>query len=254
MTQRKSKLGWNLVPNIKAKKYSQGTLFSGGTEQRTPESRQPRKYSPERMRAVTEHIGDSGVIEGQANYAKLRQNIARSTAPITDIPSYVNHPISGEPQTRIKINSPRGGIPASGDYSLATGNIRVRPGWESTPTVIHEIGHHSRVISGQFTGMSSFYKLGIEEAAADDYSVRHFRDRRGNSVKPGEIGTYPSRGSHEFAVSYKAARKEGLAKSPVLGPPFKRNLEGVQEELWRKFAHTTPEGGTGYHLGRAYNA
>src|SRR5580700_5006990 len=101
---------FNLQSNMKAKPNSQGTLFQANASQRTPASRQPRGYSPERYKAVGQALSldvpfghDPGT--GWAR-ARATAAVARSTIPM----SHLEDPDSDYLTMHITKEGGRGGV------------------------------------------------------------------------------------------------------------------------------------------------
>lgn len=173
---------FDLRPNMRAKPNSQGTLFQVDSSARTPESRQPRKYSPERLREVT---ANAGFLDPQKTYppraaavAAVRATVARSTVP-------VEHMRGAHFYTGVQTE---GMGNAAGRYlgppNRSDALIQIAPMHEHDNTVIHEIGHH---VSGFHEGHEhAAYEhpeqQGTEEAFAENYADVHYRDRRGRST------------------------------------------------------------------------
>lgn len=187
---------YDLRSNLKDKPNAQGTLFSGG--ERTPESRQPRGYSPERLREVGSYFGlhkDAAKHygawqQGYGHWADVAQTVARSTVPLNGQLRAPESPATGEyawgPSVRVAGTS-RGNF--AGEYFRpnprsrqgdedADGVINIRPDQVRSATVIHELGHHAdymRGSDGNFSG-STARDLGRREAFADNYAQEHARE------------------------------------------------------------------------------
>ena len=209
--------------------------MTGGTPQLFPsapylsdKARFPRGYTPERMQDVVRNgprvygpsvsgsQSDPQVIAAQ-KAAKLpnrrvRDNLARSTVSMGG--EMKNTQIFTGQQ--FDTNHITGG-PTGGEYHKPVEGgrmhtVKLAPGLEDTPVLIHELGHLDSFASGR--GHSSYRSpeaKGAEEAYADDYAVRNFRDRRGRASATPEGGyTRAARSyqtDHRFAQQYLASRE-----------------------------------------------
>jgi len=180
--------GWIEGTNLNNSPNSQGTLFQGGNAHIAPEHRYQKGYTPERMAEVkkaTRWLGPA-VHQGEPDWGRTfgglhraQQTVARSTVPVEDMHGasiHVLHPdlFAGRPGIK---DGAAGTYFHHRDTRKTPGEILVREGHETTPTVIHEIGHHVSQKSG--TDHSSYdtpAKRGAEEGFADRYSDKHFRD------------------------------------------------------------------------------
>lgn len=198
---------WQMGPQFKDKPGSQGTLFSGGTKH-SSDARFPRGYTPERLHDVADAIvpttmslsktGDGGIRRGTQSrdykdisyptaphlnesrqpLRRIVDNVARSTIPVEDL--------GGQLTVHSKSLGGSGGFDThAGEYHAFVGHpeIHIHPGMEENTTPIHEIGHH--VSKQQGTDHSDYYsheERGQEEAFADNYADKHFRDRKGQPV------------------------------------------------------------------------
>lgn len=233
-----SKSQFHMVTNMKAKPNSQGTLFGVNPSARTPESRQPRGYSPERFREVTAATGinygtSSGghgkslrVYSGHAGtLAKAAESLARSTVPMSDITRpHKDQPASDEnPDLDIGIwpeESMKGNL---GHYSRSgttamkgQGRIALASGTEKTvdQTVLHEIGHHVDRGSPYNTAEST----GRAEGFADQYAETHGRTP-GRKKKAVSVAHEPERWHHNrYASSSPYLFDKGYSSSRNLQP------------------------------------
>lgn len=216
-----SKDEWDLRPNIKSKPNSQGTLFSGGVSQMPPEKRYKRGYTPDRMQEVTNAVQfpernySHDVQRDFYNRAVVKESIARSTAPATDLQGLT-----------VRVLPHRGAIIGGGRgvYEEDTQTAMIAQHASNDQTVIHEIGHHvSNVRSGGTNyGPGTPADRGREEGFADRYADEHFRadpsakkkmlddPRRGlSSYIPSPLQTRDRNGRHrtaDFNRGYDRAR------------------------------------------------
>lgn len=202
---------FHLASNMKAKPNSQGTLFSANPSQRTPESRQPRGFSPERMTAVKQRLNRKpGHVEASPgmheSQAQALQTVARSTVPV----SALNNLSIGSTEYR-----GRGGVPSGADGVYydpkmtmnGRGQIAVLPSAAKGFVPIHEIGHH--VSQGRYNTPG---EMGHEEGFADAYADEHARKPGYKSrpdPAPGRLQrswSWPNEKPRDFSNSYMEAR------------------------------------------------
>lgn len=152
---------------MKSKPNSQGTLFQVNPSQLTPESRQPRGYSPERFAAVTEALGEKnfplrkdrrGTTYGKHEHggmsysmyaghagtaAKAISAVARSTVPLSDITPRPNEPVSEvNPTLHLGI------VPNSSDRKHVLADYHtVKPRGDSAAIWMTSGGHHPEHIA-----------------------------------------------------------------------------------------------------------
>lgn len=203
--------GWRYETRMKNKPNSQGTLFSGGTEQRTPESRQPRGYSPERFNEVAQatNLRTTNYETGKrvpTTYpgnefptAQLLQTYARSTIPVEhfNAPDENGSKVTHYATDDVAKNN-------AGEFRSTIGpsyptQIRVMPKHVSGYTPIHEVGHHVslNVAGTEHSKRMKDYGVsdipanwdtsprmrGMEEGFADNYAQEHARNT-GYKPKP----------------------------------------------------------------------
>jgi hypothetical protein len=208
LMSRKQTGEYDLRSNIKNKPNAQGTLFSGG--ERTPESRQPRGYSPQRMADVQGYFGLSTRphvrlhVDGTREVTnaaqmeqthQLAQTIARSTVPLDGAVRSPLSPATGKPGSEtfgpvMNITQNAGHESWAGSYSQPErvrqdysnedsdevhGVINVRPDSVRNSTVIHELGHHADWTGGTMGGNTP-PERGRQEAFADNYAQEHGRE------------------------------------------------------------------------------
>lgn len=180
---------FELRPNMKNKPNAQGTLFRASPSQRTPESRQPRGYSPgryEKTRNAMGFVGYRGVgmrpPDERGPAAQAIATVARSTVPLQHLKSDTGMNVD----IFLSNSVTSGGL---GDYrkpskmrDIPNGAIRVLPGETASTTLIHEIGHHVDRASDFATPSEK----GRAEGYADQYAQEHYRQpgykRRGVTV------------------------------------------------------------------------
>lgn len=240
--------GWDLHTNIKAAPNSQGTLFQGGTDQRTPESRQPRGFSPERFREISQAVLGVRRPGTEFSHAKIRENLARSTVPVEHL--------SGDDLTfKVGINS-RDRLFAAGVYRRKqegrdNASIEIDPKFANTPSLIHEVGHH--VSKQQDLWHAQYYseqQRGAEEGYADSYATAHWRDRRGGSQPnyQGYLGGDYQKSSNSWKVGYDNTRRthaedpRHLLAQAQFAAVKKQDAESKQGVLF----DAVPEGGGRY--------
>lgn len=168
---------------------SQGTLFRVDKSQRTPESRQPRGYSPERIRAVDKRFGFSKEAEfrlhppfpgdthtpryaGNPDAAHVLRTIARSTVPMHHL-NKLDTIISGH---KFDDHSTRGQYDKLDDVEGSFHSILVGEGEAQSATAIHEIGHHVGRKRFPNYGQSYPYMSGQSEGHAEHYAEEHARE------------------------------------------------------------------------------
>jgi len=187
-------------PQIRPKENSQGTLFRVHKSQRTPESRQPRGYSPERIREITSKTGmadyktgkfsgtwtdipDNGGLFHTKDVQQVAETIARSTVPMSALDN-------------LRIMPGSRSIGSGSDYPSTAGVyekntalgpvIKIARHKGTGATAIHEIGHHvNKVNFGKPTygnseddpdyGMHEMLR-GKDEGSADKYADTHARE------------------------------------------------------------------------------
>lgn len=190
----------------------QGTLFRVNPSQRTPESRQPRGFSPERWRDVglatgllpwrrDEKTGER-VISGNGgvrvyhahaqNTADTLSTIARSTVPMEDLKNLTVH-ASGETENG-----------STGVYKRKTAIGPVAEtfkGSGQSTTPIHEIGHHVDTEAGTIRNgnAASLADNGRDEGFADNYASKHAR-LPGYKRKPAEVPSHPSGWDNQYGM------------------------------------------------------
>lgn len=193
-------------------------LFST-KEMLTDRARYPRGYTPGRMREVrssglsvyghrpVESVDedarrDRRIAMGQRNVSErqVRENIARSTIDITgqgtlfkrtqiqvvDKASLGTNHVTGGDVGGTHSAGPYQYVGSDGETKVEEGGdrhfIKVAHGLEQYPTVIHELGHAVSYNAGR--AHSSYHTdvhQGAEEAFADDFAARNWRDRRGQA-------------------------------------------------------------------------
>jgi hypothetical protein len=186
-------------PRTKNKPNAQGTLFRAPSSMRTPESRQPRGYSPERYRAVQEALGVRRTSQGPGTYgghehggmgmhvyhghadvlARSVASVARSTVPLEHITRPVpDQPASEEnPDLHLGVWAKDDKRPERGHYSKPGSTAikhqgRIAVNEDATDqTVIHEIGHHV----DRANPYRDPAEQGAAEGFADAYASRHAR-------------------------------------------------------------------------------
>lgn len=175
----------------------QGTLFRAPTSMRTPASRQPRGYSPERMAAIQSRTksmynagsdapvkifrqSPSGDVKeksvghtSQFAAAQLRQNLARSTVPATAMnPANVYH-LNDPSLAAVHAHAQQVG---AAETEFGKPLIQVAPGRENAPQVIHEMGHGlSEMKDLPHYAYNNATKRGREEGFAENFQQKHYR-------------------------------------------------------------------------------
>lgn len=225
---------------MSAQEALNGTLFEGsikgGTpqlfstkEMLSPKARYPRGYTPERQREVHQNgpivwpPQQSGSASERSRMSmapvrRVRDNLARSAVPMggemrdtiieTGVEFAPNHITGG--QTAGQYHAPREGYGKAHRIMLAHGQ-------EDNPTLIHEIGHLDSFATGR--GHSSYRTQeakGAEEAYADDFAVRNFRDRRGRTPNPsGGYAKSVEAGKTDpaFARQYRTSRQTHIERT-----------------------------------------
>lgn len=212
---------FRLESQIKNKPNSQGTLFRADPSQRTPESRQPRGYSPERMQAVGQALGHRyggkiwappGLHEGQA---QALATVARSTVPLSDIQRETQgHKL--QMNVTNTIHKDYGVRPdALGNYENADSHqpvarIELLPKATKGTTPIHEIGHHV----DRDRPYGSDEEKGRSEGFADAYAAKHAR-QPGYKRRAQPVDSEPGKwGSNDFQPSFNAAYNTERHGSP----------------------------------------
>lgn len=170
-TIAKKKQGWNLVPETKNKPNAQGTLFRAPVTARTPESRQPRGYSPERYAEVRGTLNGKVVTnegrslsrEKRRSTDELARSLSRSTVPIERIAS-VNRWSTEAPLTT-----------ALGEHHASESDTYIKlqaKAHRSSYVVSHELGHEeSYRAAGNQRAYSTDHEQGAEEGFADQYAT-----------------------------------------------------------------------------------
>lgn len=230
---------FHLASNLKNKPNAQGTLFSANPSQRTPESRQPRGYSPEREQAVGSALSlrrASTVAGGYlaAERAQVRQTVARSTIPLADIRS--GHPIMRvSPVYDDYKGLPRG---AAGVYYRGDDNngedpqIKVLPKYAHTYVPIHELGHHVDRNSPYHTPQEKGRAEGFADAYADTHAKKPGYKSRPATTVPRDHNSYgvwtqgmsPGMAS-AFDERYQKARY-GQTQGPLQPAQFSHQVPG----------------------------
>ena len=228
MTRKRKSTDWQMQPKVNQTHGAQGTLFHGGPH------RWPRGFTPERGAEVARAVTVVGAALphdpqrafdrkawGQERISRQRtlDNIARSTVPMSDFEGERIHVQSVSPQLqpyRPPLNQGAAGV-YRGKRSK-THEIQVRQDHETSSTVIHELGHAVSNIRG--TAHSAYDTpavRGTEEAYADDYAARHFRDRRGRpetqfEYHPDDALAPSHQDKADFSAAYRGARTTSLPK------------------------------------------
>lgn len=212
-----------------------GRLFEGEIKGGTPQlfpsapfltgrAKYPRGFTPERLREVQSATN----LNPQAHYrpragavAGVRDTLAASTAPVEHMRGtgpgsvhwYAGQGVEGIVGDNLGLYNDRGGH----------GSAYVAPGQERTLTVLHELGHHvsHHVEKTEHSAYDEPVKQGTEEAYAENYADRHFRDRRGRAVSASRKSEQGVEWTHDgkrggpwggFGPAFKAKRQE----SPVV--------------------------------------
>lgn len=265
---------WEVGPVLKDKPGSQGTLLRGGTRY-SSDARFPRGYTPERLHEVADAVNNwnsgPGANKGaRANtyrdyeyrtppdflpsgrhdaepHRRLVDNIARSTVPVSDITNaepgrrthfWVSRRFDGEMEQKEQAGTHTHHPPGHSNRH----DIFIATPYVGDTTPIHEIGHHVSHMTGQHAGYSTDTERGQEEAFADNYAEKHFRDRRG---KQQDVGTYaggPSAGrrSEEFFKSYYQHRDHSMYQKYVTDDNAKFYRKYPEEEQGRDGTHQEP--------------
>lgn len=217
---------FDLRPNMKAKPNSQGTLFRASPDFRTPESRQPRGYSPERYAAVKSALTDEDSwskigdrVEGEHPWRQdqLTRTLARSTAPVEDIKKVDLWVTGMGPARDVKFN---------GRFAERKGlrGIQLANDRERTSTAVHELGHAiDHANQKPFFQDNSLASRGMREGSADDYAAQHYRQpgykRKGLGESQHQVLARSSGWKHyvqpgqrhlSFTAGYQWARHETL--------------------------------------------
>jgi hypothetical protein len=253
-----SKKDWQVGPVLKEKAGSQGTLFRGGTRY-SSDARYPRGYTPERQAEVREQIqptrlsGSFDPVGSQQQRARIADTVARSTAPVAHLQglqwAHVNPGEAitvGDTAAGAYFESrdvKEGSVAAerAGGVYRSPAMVAVKPEYDRTGTVLHEIGHHvSHEIEqtehsrpGNYSHESAHG--GAEEAFADNYAEQHFRDRRGRQVERGTYGGGQWAGriqrSESFWKSYHQNRDNTL---------YHASVDKQNEDFYRKWPEEKP--------------
>lgn len=221
---------FDMRSGFKNKPNSQGTLFRADPSQRKPEARQPRGYSPERYREVTEALDIRFKDRGPGTYgghehggrsmhiyhghaetiARAAAAVARSTVPLSDMTRPdPNQPASPEnPKLEMGV--------WVGDDSHERGHYS-KPGTTAIPerggialfhhaddiTPIHEIGHH--------VDRAELYRTpaqkGRAEGFADAYAAEHARTP-GYKQQRVPVESHPSEWHNEPGLEGYSRREE----------------------------------------------
>jgi hypothetical protein len=214
-------------PRTKNKPNSQGTLFRVNPSQRTPESRQPKGYSPERYRQVTEALGakfrpglhehsnsNLGIYHGHAEtLARAMASVARSTVPMKDItrPDLSQPKSNANPDLHVGVSGEKS--VNSGEYKTpgstamkGEGRITLYPQHSHDSTVLHEIGHH--VDRDRISAFSNDADLGYAEGVAENYAEQHGRKPGYKSRKAEPSNHSPSDWHGEYLNNNYARSRE----------------------------------------------
>lgn len=203
---------FDLRSNLKNKPNAQGTLFKADKSQRTPESRQPRGYSPERMQAVRKTLTPGGinrsnmeayeisrtgktptVVSGQD---QAMRTVARSTVPLSDIQGKSGMGNVSMHATKSIDTGAYNGIQsgAAGEYRKAVGpydpTIHVAPKYTNTFVPIHEIGHHVDRAEPYKTPHQKGRAEGFADAYADKHAKKPGYKRQPATTVPRDSGSY----------------------------------------------------------------
>lgn len=228
---------FEMRPNLKNKKNSQGTLFQGGKP--VDEHRYPRGYTPERGAAVDAAVRFVG--PPQLN-AQARDVIARSTVPLHRVARLTVMP-AGLPT--LMHQRAQGGEMRFGEHNRGRDIVRLATptnAGQDSPTaqdvrgkiLVHEYGHWVGHKTGRPAPRTDAQR-GNEEAFADVFMNRHYRpDPR--TVRAGlEAGNYSYREqgtlSHRpaaFREAYDRARPENSDRANTQIQP----TTWGQETLW----------------------
>lgn len=210
-----------------------GTLFEGSIKGGTPQlfpsapllsdrARYPRGYTPARQAEVR---GNGPRVYGpQPTVRRVRDNLARSTVPMGGPLRQTNVYANAD----FEKNHITGGTTA-GEYrppsdTVSSHSVLLGPGQEDNPVLIHELGHLDSFVSQR--GHSSYRTheaKGAEEAYADDFAVRNFRDRRGRAPSP-EGG---------YTGSVKAGKTD-----PAFARQYRDSRQTLPDERAQRIAHT----------------
>lgn len=247
---------WNLTSNMKAAAHSQGTLFSGGTQERTDTSRYPRGYTPERQEQVRSALSKTSLPAGRSG--RLMQDaIARSRLPasaLSGIKSIGEMPKDNAALGYYYPNKKAITVVPGTTHDRAAGRLA---SFSSVPgtamlhayaeqNLIHEIGHHidhqtnrSRHVATQLvrsgedrdaltSGGRSF--KGLAEGFADRVALDNYRQDPRDESKRGPLklssNTYAGRGlAKEMPTYWKGAN---------LLPPKKRDIPSRPDILQGK--------------------
>lgn len=212
---------WDMRSNMKAKPGSQGVLFRGGKDQMT-DARWPRGYTPERLQiarsAVDPHNlyskGERGKAHHTGPYRRdLIDTIARSTVPGEHLQGLQFHPgqlslSSSGVEDPLGNYRPQGH--RHGESVAHKPQIGIRQGYETGSVPIHEIGHHVSHSTGtDHSAYDTSMNRGTEEAFADDYASKHYRDKSGKPQSSNEYaGGFRSESRTDtFFSAYYAHRR-----------------------------------------------
>lgn len=227
---------FHLASNMKDKPNAQGTLFSASPSQRTPESRQPRGYSPERMRAVRQELSADKVTPMQGEQMAQEnayRTVARSTVPLNDIAKTS----AGEPNLTVRVSAPAheggfAGVPSGAaavykkaDSSVSYGRIDVLPKYAHTFVPIHEIGHHVDRAEPYKTPQQQGRAEGFADAYADEHAKKPGYKSRPATTVPRDrsnYGIWTQGMSHGMADAfderYQQQRRGSLLQEAQFGP------------------------------------
>jgi len=203
---------------MKDKPNSQGTLFGVNPSQRTPESRQPRGFSPQRYGDVMKAIDVQRKDRGPGNYgghqhggrsytvygghaeqlARTVNAVARSTIPLSHMTQpHPDQPASDDNPTlhvgvwnhTVEEEGEQGHYSRSGSTAMKNqARIAIMQG-ASDETPIHEIGHHRDAMT-RGLHYSTPREQGTAEGFADAYAQEHGRTA-GYKKKRTEVKAYP---------------------------------------------------------------
>lgn len=218
-----------------------GQLFEGSIKGGTPQlfstkemlsdkARYPRGYTPERMRDVVENgprifgptvsgsQSSPAVIEARKAAAlparRVRDNLARSTVPMGGALKQTHISTGAEFDKNHITGGETGGTYRHPTNPQFPHRISLAPGMEDNPVLIHEVGHlDSYVNERDHSSYRTKQAQGAEEAYADDFAVRNFRDRRGRPPTPDGGYTRDVRAGKTdpaFAQQYKASRQTAV--------------------------------------------
>jgi hypothetical protein len=147
-------------------------------------ARYPRGFTPARLRAVQSTTGLDPQWhgdEGAKDVAAIRDNLARSTAPVEHMQG-VTWRTSSRAIGADEVGRYEPPLPWAAEPEAV---IHVGPGQGRGGTPLHELGHHvsHEVARNPHSAYDDTVDMGREEAYAENYAETHFRDRRGNPVR-----------------------------------------------------------------------